>query len=212
MRQSRPADTAAPSPEDLAAYVDGQLGPARRKGVETWLRDHPEAAAEIEGQRRLAGLWQATTPAEPETASWPNMLARVECALVRCRSARSRSRRLIQIGAAGLAAGLLLALLSSRGPGPVQQPAAGELLAVVSPDDVEIVSLHAADRATLVVGVPPVTGPLVLASVGDVELEGVEPDIDGMVPSIHMDERSVAPMIVAPLEPAPVAAPDNFPN
>ena len=85
-------------------------------------------------------------------------------------------------------------------------------MAVVSPEDVEIVSLHAADRATLVVGVPPVTGPLVLASVGDVELEGVEPDTDGMVPSIHMDERSLTPMIVAPLETAPAGTPDNVPR
>ena len=85
-------------------------------------------------------------------------------------------------------------------------------MAVVSPDDVEIVSLHAADRATLVVGVMPVTEPLVLASVGDVEVEGVEPAADGMLPSIHMDERSTTPMIVAPLDPAQVEAPDNSPK
>jgi len=90
-----------------------------------------------------------------------------------------------------------------------QRPTASEPLAVVSPDDVEIVSLRAADRDTLVVGVPPVTGPLVWASLGDVELEGIEPDADGMVHDFHMDERSATPMIVAPLDQAPAEAPGN---
>jgi anti-sigma factor RsiW len=203
MSRSRPTDTGAPRPEELAAYVDGQLAPARRKGVEIWLRNHPEAAVEIEEQRRLAGLWRATTPGEPEEANWGSILTHVEGAYGRFRSARSRNRRLILIGAAGLAAGLLLML---------RTPRAGEPFAVVSPDDVEIVSLHAADRVTLVVGVPPVTEPLVLASLGDVELEGVEPAADGMLPSIHMDERSTTPMIVAPLDAAQAEAPDNSPK
>ena len=86
MSQSRPAGNGAPKLEDLVAYVDGQLEPARRKGVDAWLRDHPQAAAEIDGQRRLAGLWQATTPAEPDEASWASIVARVECASVRLRS------------------------------------------------------------------------------------------------------------------------------
>jgi len=183
--------------------VPGQLAPARQQGVEIWLRNHPEVAVEIEEQRRLAGLWQATTPGEPEEANWGSILTRVDGACVRFRSARGRNRPLMLIGAAGLAAGLLLMLWT---------PKAGEPLAVVSPDDVEIVSLHAADRATLVVGVMPVTEPLVLASVGDVEVEGVEPAADGMLPSIHMDERSTTPMIVAPLDPAQVEAPDNSPK
>ena len=109
-----------------------------------------------------------------------------------------------------MAASLLLVLLSPRGPGPAERLPAGEPLTVVSPDEVEIVSLRAADLDTLVVGVPPVTGPLLLASSGDVRLEGVKPDADGMVPDFHMDERSVTPMIVAPLDPAPAGVPENI--
>lgn len=208
MSQSRPAGgRGAPKLEELVAYVDGQLDPARRKDVETWLRDHPQAAAEIEGQNGLAGLWQATTAAEPDEARWANLLERVECAYARFRSAQSPSRRILPIVAAGLAAGLLLALWTPHRPGPIHPPAAGEPLVVVSPDEVEIVSLRAADRDTLVVGVPPVTGPLVLASLDDVELEAVEPDTDGMIPDFHRDEQSATPMIVAPLDPVPAEAP-----
>ncbi|HLJ93275.1 MAG TPA: hypothetical protein VKU02_08805 [Gemmataceae bacterium] len=211
MRQSRPADMGTPRPEELAAYLDGELSPARQESIATWLRHHPEAAAEIEGQRRLAGVWPTTTPAEPADANWASMLVRIESAVDRFRSARGRNRRRIQLGITGLAAGLLLVLLTPKEPGPAEAPSAGEPLAVVSPDDVEIVSLHAADRATLVVGAAPVMGPLVLASSNDVELEGVDPADDGMIPSIHMDERTIIPMSVAPLDPPPAGLPEPRP-
>ena len=207
MKHYRPADAAAATPEHLAAYVDGQLDPALRKEVETWLRDHPEVAAEIEEHRQLARLWQATTPVEPEGANWATVLARLDSAFFRYRLARVRRRRLLRRGAAaGLAAALLLLLWW---PPAAVEPAV-EPLAVVSPDDVDIVSLRAADRVTLVVGVPPVTGPLVLASPGDIQLEGVEPYADGMVPDIHMDDGAVTPMIVAPLDVVPARAPGNL--
>src|SRR5207248_8357618 len=125
------------------------------------------------------------------------------------RASRSRRRQFIRLGAALAAAACLFVVLWPRGHRPPQEPPAAEPLAVVSSDDVEIVSLRAADRDTLVVGIPPVTGPLVLAAVGDVELQGIEPDADGMIPDFHMDERSVTPMIVAPLDPAPAGTPEG---
>jgi anti-sigma factor RsiW len=201
MRPFKAGADAAPTPEDLTAYVDEQLEAARRTSVEAWLRGHPEAAAEIEGQRRLARLWQATTPAEPESAMWASLLARLQDRCFGSRSARPHPRWLMRAGGiAGLAATLLLTLFWQRATGPVEDPAAGRTLTIVSPDDVEIVSLRAADRGTLVVGVPPVTGTLVLASAADVEFEGIEPAADGMVPEVHMDEATITPMIVAPLE------------
>ena len=110
------------------------------------------------------------------------------------------------------AAACLFVVLWPRGHRPPQEPPAAEPLAVVSSDDVEIVSLRAADRDTLVVGIPPVTGPLVLASPGDVEIKAVEPDADGMVAALYVDEGLVTPMIVAPLDTAPARAPGNFPE
>jgi anti-sigma factor RsiW len=211
MKQSRPGDAEIPTPEQLAAYVDGQLDPALRNHVETWLRNHPEATAEIEEECQLARLWRATTPMEPEETKWATVLARIDIGFFRAQASRLRRRRFIGVGAAvALAATLLLLLVWPQRPEPAEAPASAEPLAVVSPDDVEIVSLRAADRVTLVVGVPPLTEPLVIASPGDVELQHVEPDADGMVPDIHMDEMSDTAMIVTPRSAAPARATGNF--
>jgi hypothetical protein len=197
MKQFKARDAESPTPEQLAAYVDGELDPGERMGVEKWLRTHPDVAAQIEEHRDLTRLWQAMKPIGPEEAKWAAVLEQIECGFLRSRPLGHGRRRIIRAGAA-LAAAVLLLLVWRYWPEPTAHPQSVEPLAVVSPDDVEIVSLRAADRVTLVVGVPPVTEPLVLASPNDVQFEHVEPDGDGMIPDIHMDEKSDTAMIVAP--------------
>src|SRR5205823_2431220 len=58
MRHHNDVGGEVPSPGQLAAYVDGELDAAACRRVEAWLAAHPEAAAEIEAQRRLADLWR----------------------------------------------------------------------------------------------------------------------------------------------------------
>lgn len=211
MNHFRPGMLRAPTPEQFAAYVDGQLEPALRDAVEAWLHEHPEAAAEMEGHSQLTWLWQATTPSDPEKANWAATVARIHGGYLRARSRRVRRRRLVRFGlAGGWAAALLLVLWSPYAPGPAENPPGEEPLPVVSQDEVEIVSLRAADRASLVVGVPPVAEPLVLAAPGDVAVDRVEPDADGMVPDIHRDEGAVTTMIVAPMSTTPIRAPEPF--
>lgn len=52
------------SEDDLHAYVDGQLPPQRRAEIELWLAENPQAAAEIAGWQRQAGLIRAIFAAE----------------------------------------------------------------------------------------------------------------------------------------------------
>jgi anti-sigma factor RsiW len=192
MRQSKPE---SPNPEQLAAYVDGELDPAQGMDLEIWLRNHLEAAAQIEQHRDLARVWQETAAIEPAAEKWAAVLERIECGLSRSRALAIARRRLVRAGVAVAVAATVLLVLVWH---PRATPLKVEPLTVVSPDEVEIVSLRAADRRTLIVGVPPVTGPLVFASPRDVELERVEPDGDGMMPDIHMDDSSDTAMIVAP--------------
>ncbi len=65
-----------PSPEQLTAFLDGELDVAGRARVEAWLADRPAAAAEIDGQRRVARLWGETPrPSQAPTPGRPSWLA-----------------------------------------------------------------------------------------------------------------------------------------
>lgn len=61
----------APHPDELHAYVDGQLPDARRAAVEAWLADHPDEAAKVRAWKRdaecLRSAWGGVValPAEP---------------------------------------------------------------------------------------------------------------------------------------------------
>jgi hypothetical protein len=197
----------APTPEQFAAYADGELDghPAleRLRGrIEAWLARHPDAAAEVEAQRRLAQLWQDTTPVEPSEAAWGGVLERLG-SLPRTPPAgpgrRGVGRLALWAGAllAASAAAVWLALaLSSPGPGrpaappanpqpdpqeraakPQPAPEVLEPFPVATADEVEILSIQGDDMETVLVGEPPVRGPLVMADPGEVELKRAKPQV-----------------------------------
>ena len=197
MRHHEPGESWSPEAADLAAYVDGELHGNRREQVDAWLAHHPDAAAELRAHRRLAQVWQASSPPEPSLEQWRAVLERVASTTPVRRSPRPvRWQRFygIAIAVAGTAAAVVLALSLDHA-----DPQGREPLVVVTPEDVEIVSVSAADRMTLVVGVPPLQGPLELVSPGDIESLSVRPDSDGMLPHVPTDAGPAAPMIVAPL-------------
>jgi anti-sigma factor RsiW len=195
----------------LAAYVDGELDAAARHEVEDWLALHPEAAAGVEAQRSLLGLWQDTIPPEPSEARWQTVFSRVAAALLLPRHGPMGGRRagvwVAAMVAAAVAAVFAGSWMLHRPDGPlvpeVPQAAgeAVELLSVVSLDDIEIISIDGDDEDTLVVGEPPVRGPIVLAATGDVTLEAVQADARRL-PGVQMKEGAIGPMLVVPLETA----------
>lgn len=190
-----------PSPEDLAAFADGELTADARQRVEDHLASHPEAAAEIDDLRRLDRLWQQADPPQPSDATWTAVLGRIEANVTApARGARWRSW-LTGLGA-GLAAALALAVLwpAPRPVDPPDQPGgpSGDSFPVAAAHDVEIISVEDADLGALVVGDPPLREPLVLAELTDVDVKHVGPDADGLFPRVPAFEEFVAPMIVAP--------------
>jgi anti-sigma factor RsiW len=67
-----------PTPEQLAAFVDGEGSPAARRAVEDWLASHPEDLAFVESLRDLDQVWHDTAPPEPSEEVWAPVLARIE--------------------------------------------------------------------------------------------------------------------------------------
>ncbi len=200
-------DDPPPTPEQLAAYADGELDgrpecAALRQHIEAWLAHHPEADAEVEAQRRLAQLWQASSPPEPSEAAWNDVLAQLEQHAATRPAAPARlglfGKRALAAGvvaASAAAVWLTLAWLKPPAGGEVARqgpprpevrpqpvpprpaPRDVEPFPVATADEVEILSIQGADTGTLVVGEPPVRGPLVLVAQGEVEVTRAEPEV-----------------------------------
>jgi hypothetical protein len=202
---------ATPGWEELTAYVDGELDAAARTEVEAWLADHPEASAEVEAQRHLRCVCQAAGPSDPGEAAWAAALTGIEAALTGARAAKApgqlsgsvrKSRQtwsLFTLRLASTAAAVFLLVALDRAPHEPSFPSP-EPFPVASPDDVDIISVHGSDAGMLVVGDPPLGEPLALLAAGDVHVERVQPDEDGMMPQVLFEAANpAAPMIVAPL-------------
>jgi len=198
-----------PFPELLAAYADGELDAAGRARVEAWLADHPEARVELENQRTLSRtnseLWHSSAPTSPGERSWSRLFVRVSTALKNRPVTPERAPRTprFRYGAAILttAAAALFAIgLFREEPVPVVPSSDGDDMALVMVEatDVDIQSIQDADTELLVVGQPPLIGQVVLASAGDIQLEKVTKDTDGMMPAPMAGGPNV-PMLCVPM-------------
>ena len=109
-----------PSPEQFAAFLDGELAAAVRTRVEAWLSQHPADAEEIDGQRKLMRLWQASVPPEPSSTAWAAAFDRVEANCGHLRVGRASLRRIAlakrQPGRRRACRGSVDAALPSRRP------------------------------------------------------------------------------------------------
>lgn len=223
MMQRRANDADAPSPEQLAAYLDGELDPVTRARVAAWLSRNG-SSAEFAELRRLNQLWQDAPCPEPSEAEWDVVLEQI-VSTARRRSAalpplhsdpvvasaparRPRSAGVFwHLRMAGTAAAILFLTLMLYRPTPLREttqpvPQTAQLLRVAGDDDVDILSMDAGDIGFLVVGEPPLRGPFVLAAPGDVVLESIVPDpVDGMMPQVGTMQANHpdGPMIMAPL-------------
>jgi len=204
-----------PPIEYFAAFVDGELSTDDWARVQDWLANHPEDAALVDAHRNLVRCWRETAPAEPSEKIWREMLAQIEGRELKTEDRGSRTgdrnarpgvdaprRRWIRIGLLGgvAAAALILALVVPGRDQEDKTPSDIEELAILSAEDIDLISMEENDTRLLVVGNPPVQEPLVLVATGDVTLDSIEPDDDGFVPQARMNPGSSAsPMIVAPL-------------
>jgi hypothetical protein len=196
-------------PELLAAYADGELTPAECRRVEAWLTRHPEAAGEVEAQRRLTQLCDRAAPPLPSDDEWAAVLARVESGLAAPparRPAWPRRAALVLAPLAAAAAVVLLALaLKGPPPGgdstpPDPGPTAEEPWQWASDDDVHVISMDPG-RVTLLVGEPPASGPMEWAQPDDVKVSELAPDDQGRVGRLWVPPGpGTPPMVVIPPE------------
>jgi anti-sigma factor RsiW len=203
MRQDWSDPDREPSPEELAAFADGELEAPGRERMEAWLAEHPKAAEQVDGLRRLMQLCQKTAPADPSPAAWATTFARIEAAFPRGPSRPSRRRwpytlvAGLSVAAAVLGAVLLTRSLRLPAPEEAQDDLGEEPFPVATAQEINIIHMDAADADALAVGHPPILGSFDLAKPADVNLVKVEPaHPDGPLPWL---EEGEVPMIVDPV-------------
>jgi hypothetical protein len=184
-----------PSPEQLAAYADGELPPQLRRWIENWLREHPEAAGDVAADLDLINLARANPPSLPCPGDWDQTLAGIEHRLEGspCEPRGLKSRLLVMSASLVAAAAALFVACTIDWTST-------EPLLVASSDEVDIISVDPEDRDTLVVGEVPAEEPLLLAVPGDVVLKRVDPADDGQVPDVMPTKDEDTPIIVFHLE------------
>ena len=173
----------------LLEYLYDVLDDAERQELQQHLDGCSSCQTALErarGQQRLLALWHVTPPPDPPPAAWAATLGRVQ---VGVRTARGGRRWLWVASLLTTAAVLFVAAVAAWPWQPQAVPTADaepmrEPFAVASPDEIEIISIAAADLGALVVGHPPLREPRGVAAVGDMNVESSEPGDDGMVPYV----------------------------
>lgn len=193
-------DLPNPWPVILAAYADGELDPPTREAVERWLAAHPAARRDLWEQQQLAPgnwhLWNPVDPPLPTEDAWAAVANAIAAAALPEPSTARRDAQpdrpgragrwfVVAMGATiGLAACILVAgqvFVSPPASAPVVVTQRVDplsdfiVLPVAEDDDVDVHRVTGNGAGWLPVGVPPLPERMVLAEIGDVDLEATTP-------------------------------------
>jgi hypothetical protein len=209
----------SPTPEQLAAWADGELDRPDAERIEAWLASRPDDASEAESNHRLVQLYRNHPPTEPSDHAWQATLGRIETALSAPPSAlrppRNWRLRLL-VGLVAAAAAVVGGVLVARLYRPVQpidpqpegwverQPQQREAspapeepdepFPVATAAEVNIISIDAEDADRVVMG-EPLMGTFEVVAPEDIEIVKMEPHADdGQMPQLQRGPE--VPMIV----------------
>ena len=189
-----------PTPQQIAAWVDGEFAPGEVDLVEAWLADHPDARREADAMAHLTRLYREQPIPMPSEDRWRSTLDRI-----RPRVGPKSPRRWL-LGLALATAAALVAVVLARSLWPTatppiaQQPPApaedvDEPFAVASSSEVHIIRMDADDADRVVTG-RPLIGTMDFAGPGDIDVVQVQPDPDEKR-TPHLETRAGLPWVVA---------------
>ena len=207
MNQNHQTPDPTPTPEQITAWVEGELPPADAGFVAAWLAAHPEAVREAESIAQITRLYREQAAPMPGENRWRSSLTAIEQRVALARAASLRRRLLLGflIASAAVLGGVVLARslwpttpplapIAEKTPILVQPEEDEEPFAVARSSEVHIIGMDADDADRVVTG-QPLMGSMDFAGQGDIDVVAVEPDPDdGCVP--RLERRAGLPWIV----------------
>jgi anti-sigma factor RsiW len=195
MNQNDDTPDRTPTPEQIAAWVDGETSRCEADFVEAWVADHPEARRDAESMAQLTRLYRDQPIPTPSEARWRSALDRIVPRVAPTPEAARRWRA--WLGVALASAALVGAVILARNlwPAPTPAPIAQvpqvpdeedeEPFAVASSSEVHIIRMDAEDADRVVTG-RPLLGTMDFAGPGDIDVLQVQPDPDeGRTPRLE---------------------------
>ena len=189
-----------PTPEQIAAWVDGESSRGEADFVEAWMADHPDARREADAMVHLTRLYRDQPIPMPSEDRWNSALERIRPRI----APRSPRRWLLGLALATAAALAVVVLARTQWPAaapPITQQTPAppdeddEPFAVASASEVHIIRMDADDADQVVTG-RPLIGTMDFAGPGDIDVVQVQPDPDEKR-TPHLETRAGLPWVVA---------------
>jgi anti-sigma factor RsiW len=192
-----------PTPEQIAAWVDGESSRGEADRVETWVADHPEARRDAESMAQLTRLYRDQPIPMPSEARWRSTLDQIRPRVAPTPEAARRWRS--WLGVAIASAALVGAVILARNlwPSPTPAPIARtsqvpdeedeEPFAVARSSEVHIIRMDAEDADRVVTG-RPLLGTMDFAGPGDIDVLKIQPAGEGLTP--RLERRAALPWVV----------------
>jgi anti-sigma factor RsiW len=174
-----------PTPEQIAAWVDGESSRGEADFVEAWMADHPDARREADAMAQLTRLYRDQPLPLPSEERWRVTFDRIRPAV----TPRPRRPWGLLLGLALASAAALGAVVLARSLWPTATPGIAlpaapapdeeddEPFAVAASSEVHIIRMDADDADAVVTG-RPLIGTMDFTGPGDIDVLQVQPDPD----------------------------------
>ena len=201
MNQNDDTPDRTPTPEQIAAWIDGESPRGEAAMIEAWMAVHPETRRDAEAMAQTTRLYRDQAIPMPSESRWQSAFDRIQPRVAPTGGAGWR----LLLGLALASAAVLGAVMLARTLWPTTPPAIvltppippeedEEPFAVARLAEVHIIHMDADDADRIVTG-QPIMGTMVFAAQSDIDEVQVLPDPDeGHTP--RLERRAGLPWVV----------------
>ena len=207
MNQNDYSPDRTPTPEQIAAWVDGELPSGDAALVESWLADHPDARREADSMAQMTRLYRDQSLPMPSEGRWQSTFDQIRPRVAPPPGAAWRWRLLLglTLASAAMVGAVILSRTLWPTPAPTREPFVqtpvlpgeeddDEPFAVARLSEVHIIQMDADDADRVVTG-QPIIGTMDFAGQGEIDMVRVQANSDEEN-TARLERRAGLPWVV----------------